>query len=614
MRTPALWGQLLSNNNPGPGKLDKDEAVQQTLCQHWDDFQRENAQWAQNGCVLQDPQTDIRACHWVCPEYIIGGGIGYYCGTFEAQHHYGPYADPVTGRGYCEIPSGVPIPNKNAGPPCDGAGNPIHPGYGNKYQEESDYIGAGTYPLRFVRAYNSKRRAQEAAVGAHWRSTFDRNLTPTIGIDIATVYAYRSDGKVLFFTLMKNGVTVPIAPLDPTAAWSSDADTTDKLTRLVDGAGNTTGWTYYVADTEEWETYDAAGRLLVLTSRSGNTQSLAYDAQGRLATVTDAFGRQLSFQYNVQNRISTMVDAALASYQYAYDASGNLSSVTYPDSTVRRYWYNEPAFTQSTNLPNALTGITDELGNRFATFAYDAQGNAVSTEHAGGVDKYSVAYGSGISVVTDPIGTNRTYSFTTLFGVVKNAGISQPCSSCGGASSSAITYDANGNAGSRTDFNNKKVCYAYDLSRNLETARVEGLLAAENCAASLATPPARPDVRKTATTWDAAYRLPATITEPAPGGTKTTTFTYDTSGNLTQKTIVAPKNDGTGATVTRTWAWTYATLGRVLTATVRTVRSRPTPITPISIRIWASAATCKPSPIRPGMSRRSPRTTPTRGL
>ena len=50
------------------------------------------------------------------------------------------------------------------------------------------------------------------------------------------------------------------------------------------------------------------------------------------------------------------------------------------------------------------------------------------------------------------------------------------------------------------------------------------------------------------TTWHATFRLPTSITEPAPGGTRTTTFTYDSSGNLTQKTVTAPKNDGTGAT------------------------------------------------------------------
>ncbi len=83
----------------------------------------------------------------------------------------------------------------------------------------------------------------------------------------------------------------------------------------------------------------------------------------------------------------------------------------------------------------------------------------------------------------------------------------------------------------------------------------------------LASPPNRPDVRSVTTTWKQLIGLPATIIEPAAGGTKTTTFTYDSLGNLTQKSITAPKNDGSGTNITRAWNWTYGTLGRVLTAT-----------------------------------------------
>jgi hypothetical protein len=53
------------------------------------------------------------------------------------------------------------------------------------------------------------------------------------------------------------------------------------------------------------------------------------------------------------------------------------------------------------------------------------------------------------------------------------------------------SYD--GNVSSRTDFNNKQVCYAYDTTRNLETARVEGATSAEVCATVLDTLANRPD-------------------------------------------------------------------------------------------------------------------------
>jgi RHS repeat-associated protein len=462
---------------------------------------------------------------------------------------------------------------KNPGPPCchkvvnPTFGNPIHAGYGNKFEEAVDYTGGSGSPLRFARTYNSKGDVQPTTLGLRWRSNYDRSLSPIVGTTAAGNWVSRHDGKEFYFALTKNGVPVPLTPYDSAAIWTTDADIADRLTRQVDGSGTTLGWTYYMAASEDTETYDSTGRLLAITSRAGLTQTLAYNAQGLLNTVTDSFGRQLAFAYDSAGYLATMTDPLGAIYLYAHDTLGNPTSVTYPGAAILVYSYNEAAYTQNTSLPYALTGITDELGNRFATFNYNAHGDAISSEHAGGVDKYAVTYdyAHATSAVTDPLGTVRSYGFATILNVIRSTGISQPCAVCG-HTSSVVGYDANGNVASRTDFNNKQICYAYDLTRNLETARVEGILSTESCATVLATPPNRPDVRKITTTWNATWRLPATINEPAPGGSKTTTFTYDASGNLTQKSIFAPKNDGTSATVTRYWNWTYGTLGRMLTA------------------------------------------------
>lgn len=572
--TAPLWGALEYNNNncyPCDTRLRTDWANQLALCQDYDQWEKQHELWAlvcaQENCYVQDPQTDPRACHWVLhndPNQLAGTGVAFYCGLWGDNSTQGPTWDAAKGVYICQVPDD----NKNPGPPCcNGQGNPIHVGWGNKYQEETDYLNGGAGGLRFVRAYNSKGTLQASAIGARWRTNFDRALSGKIGIGIASVYAFRPDGKTLYFTLMKNGAYVPLTPYDSVAAWQSDSDIADKLTRVVDGSGNTLSWNYYVSSSEETETYDASGRLLAITSRSGFTQTLTYDGQSRLAAVSDPFGRQMTFSYDGANRIAAMTDPRGGIYQYSYDSVGNLSAVAYPDLSVRTYVYNEAAYTQNTSLPNALTGIVDELNARYATFNFNAQGAAISTEHAGGVEKYTVTYAGSTSTVVDPLGNSRTFGFSTLLGAVRNTGISQPCGTCGGENFSTITYDANSNVSSRIDFNNKKVCYAYDLSRNLETARLEGALSSETCSTALASPPNRPDVRKITTTWNATYRLPATIIDPAPGGSRTTTFTYDASGNLTQRSTTAPANDGSGNTVTRTWNWTYTTLGRVLTAT-----------------------------------------------
>jgi YD repeat-containing protein len=174
-----------------------------------------------------------------------------------------------------------------------------------------------------------------------------------------TVYAYRPDGKTLYFKQV-NGQFV------------ADADVADRLVQLVDGSGNITGWKYTNAANDEVETYNASGTLTSLTSRSGLTQTLAYNSGGQLATVADAFGRTLSLAYDTSGRLATLTDPAGGTYTYAYTSVNDVSSVTGPEGTVRTYLYNEAAdLPVNSNQPYVLTGIVDESNTRFATFQYD---------------------------------------------------------------------------------------------------------------------------------------------------------------------------------------------------------------------------------------------------
>jgi len=269
-----------------------------------------------------------------------------------------------------------------------------------------------------------------------------------------------------------------------------------------------------------------------------------------------------------------MIDPSGGIYSYAYSTTtpdANLTSITYPDGKVKTYVYGELAYTAKVSQPNALTGIIDENNVRYATFQYDASGRAVSTEHAtGGIEKYSLAYApdGGSTSVTDPLGTVRKTNFTTVLGVVKSASSDQPGGSGCGAASSNVTYDANGNVASRTDFNNHKTCYAYDLSRNLETQRLEGLPATADCAAMLSKASLTILARQISTSWHPNFRLPLKIAEPQ----KLTTYTYYPSGLLWTRSeqATADSNGKAGLKPTllgsaRTWTLTYNNLGQVLT-------------------------------------------------
>lgn len=234
-------------------------------------------------------------------------------------------------------------------------------------------------------------------------------------------------------------------------------------------------------------------------------------------------------------------------YRYEYDADNNLGKFIFPDGVWRQYLYNEASNTSGTSQPHALTGIIDENGARHITYLYDAQGHAVAEYLAGNANdgRFALSYNidnfgaPNSTVVTDPLGTARTYTFQTILGVVKSTGSSQPGGSGCGAAASAVTYDANGNIASRTDFNGVVTIYTYDLTRNLETSRTEAY--------------GTPQARTITTAWHPSYRLPTQINEAG----RTTIFSYDERGNLLQKTR-------TSGSQSQTWRYSYNQWGQIL--------------------------------------------------
>jgi YD repeat-containing protein len=447
--------------------------------------------------------------------------------------------------------------NKSDGPSCkESTPHPIHTATGNKYWSDTDYASAAQEGVKFIRQYNSHHTLALGTLGTAWLHNYDRKIVTGLTINGANVLVMKRPSGVAYIYVI-NGSTYT----------SQDADVVDQLSANLNTSGTKIGWKYYVANDNSTEVYDNAGKLLTITSRTGVVQTLTYSdsttpatvapSANMLLSVVDSFGRKLSFVYDSNGRIATMTDPANAKYTYSYDANNNLVSVTYPDTKTKTYLYNESAYTGGTNLPNAMTGIVDENNVRYATYWYDAHGRAYKEQHAGGVDQYQVGYSSdgSNSTITDPLGTTRTTNFTIVLGVIKGTGQSQPGGAGCGASSNAVSYDANGNVASKTDFNGNVTTYQYDLMRDLETSRTEAS--------------GTPQARTISTQWHPTYRLPVVIAEPL----RLTTFNYDNAGNLQSKTIQATTDTNGSqrfnAQVTgtpRTWSYTYNQYGQVLTA------------------------------------------------
>lgn len=252
----------------------------------------------------------------------------------------------------------------------------------------------------------------------------------------------------------------------------------------------------------------------------------------KISSVIDNFGHALMFSYDSSSRVSQITDPKGWIYKYAYDSNNKLVSVTYPDNAIRQYLY------ENTTFPNVLTGIIDETGSRFATYSYDSRGRAISSEHAGGVEKTTLSYSDNTTSATDALGNTQYFNFTTQFELVKPTSTSNQGCSCG---AQAYTYDSNGFLASQTDSNGNVTTYTRD-SRGVPLSRTEAS--------------GTPQARTITITWHQTYRLPLTITEP----NRTTTFTYDVKGNLLTKTV-------TSGSLSRIWTYTYNNNGQVITAT-----------------------------------------------
>ena len=432
--------------------------------------------------------------------------------------------------------------------PIPGMGNPIMPLTGTKTQRVN-LVPPGSFAGSLDVVYDTERRVPAsvatadaayrpsalASFGELWSGSLHKNLALRRGLQgqVIAIQSHRGGGTWLTF-------------YQEAGAWVGPKAGEDRL--MASG----TNWVYIDANAKLQETYDSLGQLQTVHYADGRRLTYAYSdsttsasiapGEGLLMAVTDQSGRSVQFEYEQPTgagiRIKRVIDPAGRAIVAAYDATGSLTQLTWPDNTTRQFVY------ERSDLPWALTGVIDEKSVRLSTYGYDAQGRAIETQWVGGADRFSVSYGTPPSwnivetydaslkvlwrdhywqpaqgiTVTRPNGSTSSLGSTAVLGMPRLASQSQPAGSGCAASTSTLTYDANGNKTSEDDFNGKRICYANDLSRNLETARVEGLAGGASgaaCSGVIGTGVSLPaGSRKVSTDWHPDWRLPVRQAEP----------------------------------------------------------------------------------------------------
>jgi len=514
------------------------------------------------------------------------------------------------------LPYAEPYPPKIT-PKC---ANPVATGSGCKVESvEVDSIRTGTSPIKLELRYAALfgRRGGRLVGNESWfLEPLDRRLLlPVTSVVPGTkISALRPDGDFDEFTL------------DASGNW-----TAPNILARLEAVGS--GWRVTDFDTRTLETYDSSGRLLELARFDGSFIRVTYESASSYWPVT--IDSSAGVQYRLQrgstgisrvigpDGLYVALDYAIPSVPGLTYSEPYLSTVTFRDGAQRSFAYTStllpgglaltdtsatgslrlyqtaPPFAQMETgadmlfalygrAPMVLTGITDEFGRSFAKFAYDDRGRASSSEHIGGVGKYTFSYSTLTTTVTEPLGATDNFNFQTYNGRNLLSGITRQGPN-GLYRGFFYYYDTAGNLrGLMSNTGNVTHCINTDPVLGEETARVEGMAYGVQCTFDLRsyTIPAGTIQRKVLTDWNAEWRLPSRRSEPK----KITTWTYHGQGaNCAPATLLSngksppvlcsisdqatsDENGGSGfaaATVgtPRIWNFTYTTYGRIATIT-----------------------------------------------
>ena len=294
-------------------------------------------------------------------------------------------------------------------------GNPISLFTGNKREVETDLSLPGA-ALAFRRFYNSANEAWRSGVGQGWSHTYAVTLfaTPDGARELL-----QSDGRRLHF-----------APAG-----------TDEEGRTIFRTGSAFEGTIVATaeNAHRWELPDGRhlsfnGSYLIEIDWPDQRNLTLYYRQQRLVSVTDETGRVLRLAWwpgvsgadralggykaqafgpaSGQLASLTLPDGELI--EYRYDQRSNLTRTAYPDGTHREYHYEDETY------PSHLTGLTDRTGVRFASWTYDSEGRAISSEHAGGVERVTMEHPDASAIeagqrvgtsVTNSLGQSSLYAW-----------------------------------------------------------------------------------------------------------------------------------------------------------------------------------------------------------
>ena len=403
---------------------------------------------------------------------------------------------------------------------------------------------------------------QNLAVDHVYNSLMASSFAPVMGWGISVgqdvglqssgsnMVLYGDSGYCVTFTQNADGSYAEPSGLHASLAHNGDGS----YTLTFDSTGQkwsftSDGWLTSQADRNgnaNTYRYNSDGTTASVTDSQGRVTQFSYQ-NGQLATITDPTGTTAgSYHYNAEGQIDAFTDRNGFTVKYGYDSAQNLASLTDPAGGTYTFGYD------SSSRLTALTLPTPDGTGDTTTYAYGDQ-QTTETNPLGKSSVYHFDDQDRQTSATDPLGHTRSTTWTAASDVqttadsLNNSTTYQydPLNNYAGTklptgASSVVGYTDTTHphlATSVKDPQGDELTRSYDTAGNLTTVHSTGLNA---------------DIDKR------TYNPNGTLATDTDGNGHTTSYGYDSAGNLTSATPPAPA----GKT-----SYTYDSLSRISTAT-----------------------------------------------
>lgn len=387
---------------------------------------------------------------------------------------YNPDATNVSQLTDIQAVSGPTFLNANGGPVQNGEtmggsnpsesncqscqGDPINTYTGEFFESRTDLSFSTNVPLDFTRTYSSANAKIAGDFGKGWISNYSMKLTPAAGIAAGTTI---SDAATLTVS-QENGSTVSFIKDSFDNTYMAPYRVHASLQKTPEGfiLTRNNGYQFLFDIT--------TGYLKSISDRDNNNLQVTTGTDGKVFRIAADSGQWINVTW-ADGHIIELDDSAGRSSTYAYDANGNLLTTTTPAAVnPSSYTYNSSSLLTSETYPNGgvTTNIyangkvvkqTDPMGN-VTTFNYYSPTITDTTLPNGSTTRE--VYNSQGQLISQTKAFGTSLAATTTYSYGSTSQVVKETNPDG--YSVSYTYDSNGNTTSTRDPNGNITSYYYN--------------------------------------------------------------------------------------------------------------------------------------------------------